>query len=40
VVVDEWTRDCLPVKVAEKLDSDDILELLSWLEKARVVSDR
>ena len=35
VVVDEWTRECLSIDVARKLNSDDLLERLSWLMATR-----
>ena len=37
VVVDEWTRECLSIDVARKLNSDDLLERLSWLMATRGV---
>ena len=37
VVVDEWTRECLSIDVARKLNSDDLLERLSLLMATRGV---
>ncbi|MDP1592285.1 MAG: IS3 family transposase [Prosthecobacter sp.] len=37
VVVDEWTRECLSIDVARSLNSDDVLERLSWLMATRGV---
>lgn len=37
VVVDEFTRECLAIDVARKLNSDDVLERLAWLMTTRGV---
>ena len=39
VVVDEWIRECLSIDVARKLNSDDLLERLSWLMATRGVAE-
>ena len=36
-VVDEFTRECLAIDVSRKLNSDDVLERLSWLFVTRGV---
>lgn len=36
-VIDEFTRECLAIDVARKLNSEDVLERLSWLMLARGV---
>ena len=37
VVVDEFTRECLAIDVARKLNHEDVLERLSWLMATRGV---
>lgn len=37
VIVDEFTRECLSIDVARRLDSDDLLERLCWLMTTRGV---
>ena len=37
VVIDEYTRECLAIDVARRLNSDDVLERLSWLMATRAV---
>jgi putative transposase len=37
VIVDEFTRECMSIDVARKLDSDDVLERLAWLMATRGV---
>ena len=37
VVIDEFTRECLSIDVARKLNHDDVLERLSWLMATRGV---
>lgn len=37
VVIDEFTRECLSIDVERQLDSDDVLERLSWLMATRGV---
>jgi transposase InsO family protein len=37
VIVDEFTRECLAIDVARNLNSDDVLERLSWLMATRGV---
>jgi len=36
-LVDEWTRECLAIDTARRLNSDDVLERLSWLFATRGV---
>ena len=36
-LVDEYTRECLSIDVARKMNSDDVLERLSWLFATRGV---
>ena len=36
-IVDEYTRECLSIDVARKLDSEDVLERLAWLFATRGV---
>ena len=36
-IVDEFTRECLAIDVARKLNSDDVLERLTWLFVTRGV---
>ena len=38
-VVDEFTRECLAIDVARRLNSDDVLERLAWLMATRGVPD-
>jgi transposase InsO family protein len=38
-VVDEYTRECLAIDVARRMNSDDVLERLSWLVAIRGVPD-
>lgn len=38
-VIDEFTRECLAIDVARKLNHDDVLERLSWLMATRGVPD-
>ena len=38
-LVDEYTRECLSIDVARKMNSDDVLERLSWLFATRGVPD-
>lgn len=38
-VMDEYTRECLAIDVARKLNHDDVLERLSWLMATRGVPD-
>ena len=35
----EFTRECLAIDVARKLNHDDVLERLAWLMATRGVSD-
>jgi transposase InsO family protein len=37
VLVDEYTRECLSIDVAKRLDSEDVLERLTWLFVTRGV---
>jgi transposase InsO family protein len=39
VVIDEFTRECLAIDVARRLNSDDVLERLTWLMATRGVPD-
>ena len=39
MVVDEWTRECLSIDLPRQLNSDDVLERLSWLMATRGVPD-
>jgi len=39
VIVDEYTRECLAIDVARKLDSENVLERLAWLFATRGVPD-
>ena len=39
VIIDEYTRECLAIDVARKLDHDDVLERLAWLMATRGVPD-
>ena len=36
-LIDEWTRECLAIDTARRLNSDDVLERLSWLFATRGV---
>ena len=36
-LVDEYTRECLSIDVARRLDSEDVLERLTWLFVTRGV---
>ena len=36
-IIDEYTRECLSIDVARKLNHDDVLERLSWLMVTRGV---
>ncbi len=36
-VIDEHTRECLPIDVEKNLSSDDVLERLAWLMSTRGV---
>jgi transposase InsO family protein len=36
-IVDEFTRECLAIDVARRLNSDDVLERLAWLFATRGV---
>ena len=38
-LIDEFTRECLAIDVARKLNRDDVLERLSWLMATRGVPD-
>lgn len=38
-IIDEFTRECLAIDVARKLNHDDVLERLTWLMVARGVPD-
>ena len=38
-IIDEYTRECLSIDVARKLNHDDVLERLSWLMATRGVPD-
>ena len=38
-LVDEYTRECLAIDVARRMNSDDVLERLSWLFATRCVPD-
>lgn len=38
-LIDEFTRECLAIDVARKLNHDDVLERLSWLMTTRGVPD-
>lgn len=38
-LVDEYTRECLAIDVARRMNSDDVLERLSWLFATRGVPD-
>jgi transposase InsO family protein len=37
LVIDEFTRECLSIDVSRRLNSDDVLERLSWLMATRGV---
>ncbi len=39
-LVDEYTRECLSIDVARRLDSEDVLERLTWLFVTRGVPER
>ncbi len=39
VIVDEYTRECLSIDVARRLNSEDVLERLAWLFATRGVPD-
>ena len=36
-IMDEYTRECLAIDVARKLNHDDVLERLAWLMATRGV---
>ncbi len=38
-IIDEFTRECLAIDVARKLNHDDVLECLAWLMTTRGVPD-
>ena len=38
-IIDEFTRECLAIDVARKLNHDDVLERLAWLMATRGVPD-
>jgi len=38
-IIDEYTRECLAIDVARKLNHDDVLERLAWLMATRGVPD-